>query len=184
MYIEDKFGFNFEFKLITQPDESDSDFYCFPGCMRGGWVDGIAIDFDQFGWCGSFARGKVSKNGINGIYSFPGKDKVLIVSKGKGYLVSPEKPESTIELKMQPIMGVYCNTFLEIIIVNDFTHFIAFNKEVQVWKSKRISYDGIRDIEMSDEFINGEAWSSPENKWLPFKLSLDSGVCIGGAFDD
>lgn len=171
----------FEFKVIDSPEETKLDFYCFPGALKGGWVVGAAVEFTQFGWCGSFANGGISPKGITGVYSFPDENKLLIIAKGKGYLVNPSEPEATLELKELPIIGVFSSSKYSLIIIHDFVRFTAYGLNGVEWKTPPMSYDGIKIQTITDDVISGSAWSAPENKWLDFKLQMQTGAYEGGA---
>lgn len=182
MKVDDTFGFKYVFDVIDFPSENNPITYCFPGVIKNGWVDGIGIDFKLLGWYGSFMKGHLSKNAITGVYSYPDRNKILVVSTGAGYLLDPNYPEEVEEININPVLGVYSVLELDILVVHNFTTFYAFNKFGRCWVSDRVSYDGIKVINISDGELNGEAWSAPENSWVSFQIILETGEVIGGAF--
>jgi len=51
-----------------------------------------------------------------------------------------------------------------------------------IWYTPRISWDGIRSVRISQDQLDGEAWSPIENCWLPFSVDLSSGAVKGGSY--
>jgi hypothetical protein len=53
-----------------------------------------------------------------------------------------------------------------------------------LWKTRRISWDGMGDIRMSGSTLSGEAWDAVHDTWREFHVDLETGVVIGGAFPE
>jgi hypothetical protein len=51
------------------------------------------------------------------------------------------------------------------------------------WRSRRISWDGMREVRLEGLRLFGEAWSPFEDCWLPFELDLCSGEFTGGSYN-
>lgn len=181
MSVEENSVFGIRYNIVSDPRETSFPLYCFPGCFQGGWVNGVAIEFSDFGWCGSFAYGDISPNGVSGVYRHPDKSKLLVVSKGHGFIVDPGAPQNTVEIKEQPIMGVvYCEDY-GLVVIYDFVRFTAFGRNGKVWKTEALSYDGLTLKSVTKGIILGEAWSAPLDKWVEFSLDLKTGAYTGGA---
>jgi len=50
-----------------------------------------------------------------------------------------------------------------------------------IWHSRRISWDGFRDLILLDGELKGAAWMF-DDIWHPFTVSLASGVVEGGSY--
>lgn len=181
MNIEKSTYGNIDYKIIHNPRETKFSLYCFPGCFQGGWVDGIAVEFPSFGWCGSFASGDISPNGVTGVYGYPELGKLLVISKGQGFIVDPQAPNNTVELKEQPILGVISNENNNLLVIYDFVRFTAYGHNGREWKTEALSFDGIKIKEVSESFVVGYAWSAPEKNWVEFTLNIKTGEYKGGA---
>ena len=66
-----------------------------------------------------------------------------------------------------------------ILIFGTSTDFEAVGASGRVWRSRRISWDGIRSLKLESDTLTGEAWSL--DIWLPFSLDINSGEHKGGA---
>jgi hypothetical protein len=51
------------------------------------------------------------------------------------------------------------------------------------WRSRRISWDGIRDIRIENGKVKGEAWSPIDNVDYPFEVNLATGAVDGGSYN-
>jgi hypothetical protein len=50
-----------------------------------------------------------------------------------------------------------------------------------VWRSRRISWDGFRDLSLHGGELRGEAWMF-DDTWHPFTISLATGAVEGGSY--
>jgi hypothetical protein len=48
------------------------------------------------------------------------------------------------------------------------------------WRTRRLSWDGLRNLVVIKDFVHGEGWS-PDGIWHKFEVSLDTGEAVGGA---
>lgn len=51
------------------------------------------------------------------------------------------------------------------------------------WRTERLSWDGIRNLSVSGDFILGEGWRY-DDTWHKFSVSLANGSHTGGAYDE
>lgn len=68
------------------------------------------------------------------------------------------------------------------VIVHDHLQLMRFSKEGVAWVSKRISYDGIEIVEVTNDEIIGR-WFFPtaeEGIWNEFRLNLENGKILVG----
>ncbi len=50
-----------------------------------------------------------------------------------------------------------------------------------VWRSRRISWDGFRNLSLQGDELKGEAWMF-DDTWHPFTVALATGVVEGGSY--
>lgn len=50
-----------------------------------------------------------------------------------------------------------------------------------IWKSRRISWDGMCDLDVNGLALIGKAWS-PDGRWCEFQLDLTDGSVEGGSY--
>ena len=93
MKIDLSFSHSYEFRVLDELPTRKKIYY-YPGASNYGGSDGLLVELNSFSddpWVGVFAFGNVSPKGITGIYTLPNPDKLCIVSRGQGYLVSIKK---------------------------------------------------------------------------------------------
>lgn len=114
----------------------------------------------------------------------PDGSTVIVVAGGAAYLVNPSDPSSVTDLGFSVddhlvLEGAGC-----VVLQIQETEFIAFDTSGVKWRSRRISWDGFRDLKVEGEALSGLAWDACDstNEWKPFSLSLRTGEVVGGSY--
>jgi hypothetical protein len=130
-------------------------------------------------WIGNFLGGMTA---CNAVLDHPNGMDVIVVAQGEACVVDPEsrvirdRIASTIE-EVIPLPS------LESIIFRGFTNFTAVKADNSGWRSPRISWDGLRNIEVHGAELLGEAYTPVADEWVPFKLDLLTGHCSDGIYE-
>jgi hypothetical protein len=128
-------------------------------------------------WIGNF-QGGVS--GVSDVLEHPDGTSLIVIARCQAYVVNPESREllgtfgGTIESAI-PVAGQ------SFIIFGNGLWFEGYGAAGCLWRSRRISWDGMRDLSLHDDRLSGEAWGI-EDVWLPFSLDIYNGECEGGAY--
>ena len=144
--------------------------------------EGFVVRFfksDGTSWVANFAVGWTNTSFIK---YFQESGLVIVLSKGQGYIISPE---STIPLNT---FGIDINWMQEI---NE--ELIAFTNNLQVgtidknghlWMSERIAWDGIKDISCHGHILQGLSLdpTRSDDYWVPFSVDLQTRKIEGGSF--
>lgn len=180
--FEDHFGASYHASVVTEPEHSQLGL-CFPGAVKGGWVDGLGIEFfPRHGepWYGTFARGNLSKNAVSFAGSCPDKIRAIIISKGEGYLVNVDQPKEWEEISLRPLMGVKSDADQRIIIVWDFVRMLCIDQNGIRWRTSSISWDGIKDVTVHGNEIRASVWDAPNSCFSTATIHLATGNVSGG----
>lgn len=151
----------------------------FPTSGYGAFRQGFVVQFgsEKFGmWVGNFQPGLTS---FSGAYGHPDAKHVVVVAGGDIYIVDPET--QTVE----QIGGMVSSA----ILLGDESA-LLFNNSIYLsligprgnWQSKRLSWDGIRNVSISGGFALGEGWLY-DDTWHEFSVSLANGSHTGGAYN-
>lgn len=64
--------------------------------------------------------------------------------------------------------------------------FARFGADGIIWHTKRLSWDGFRDVQIENNRLIGYGWSieSREDRWCLFHVDLATGSSTGGGFGD
>jgi hypothetical protein len=149
------------------------------GSHREGFVVKFVPDHSA-AWVGNFQPGL---SGFHGVYGHPNGHHVLVVSGGQGYVVDPET-KALIETIGAAITSVHLHAKHQLLLLDhQGIAFEAIGRAGKAWRSRRLSFDGFRAIEISDNEIVGEGWNAADQKWQPFTVDLRTGWSTGGAYN-
>jgi hypothetical protein len=158
--------------------------FYFPGGVEEGGRDGLLIKVSpQVGmpWLGIFAFGYNSPNVVTGIYACPNSISVCVVSAGQGYIVRTDDPHVWEEVIAYPILDVRSLHMSKLLIFSDFTEIVAYGLGGMVWKTSRLSSDGLKIIEATPDYIRGLAWDAPQQQEVEFLIDVRTGRHEGGS---
>jgi hypothetical protein len=141
--------------------------------------EGFVVQFfplNASSWIGNFQRGLTK---LDYVLDHPNGEAVIVVAGGECYVVDLKGKQSienfggdfvsAIEVPNKPL-----------IVFESFVDFERVGPKGRIWRSNRISWDGMRNIAIKGDELVGEAWSY-EDIWKPFRLNLDTGKHEGGA---
>jgi hypothetical protein len=132
-------------------------------------------------WIGSFRDGYETAAAVTGAFGWPDPQRICAISKGQGYLVNVGDPSDFVVIdEVFPIYFACPVVEKGLFVLADFTGLAAFSAEGLKWQRDRISWDGLKNIEIKEEDIIGEAWSAPEETWIPFEIDISTGEKKGG----
>lgn len=83
----------------------------------------------------------------------------------------------------QPIFGIWpLPEANDLILSRQDIAFLRIGAGGVVWHTRRVSWDGFRDVRIERLTLTGEAWSPIEDRWLPFSVDLRTGRAEGGSY--
>lgn len=141
--------------------------------------EGLVVKFFPDGqppWVGNFARGIGS---VEGVYDHPNKIHILVVASGLVYIIDPVTRSLLSTHGDDFVYGLLRN---ENIVFANTIMFYSYGINERTWVSRRISWDGFRNIIHEDPWLHGEAWE-PSELWSTFSLNLDTGRVVGGSYN-
>ena len=127
-------------------------------------------------WIGNFQRGLRS---LDEALEHPDGSSVMVVAGGECYVVDVENR------KLKEVFGGMFESIISvpnknIVIFGSPIDFEAHGVSGRSWQSRRISWDGIRNLNLEGDTLTGEAWNL-NDVWTPFSLDVNTGVHKGGA---
>lgn len=144
--------------------------------------EGFVVEFVGNGgerWVGNFAR--FWDGGETSVHTELGCRAVVVVAGGSGYLVDAEARRLVREIGSD-IKHIWFDRDLRAMIVSNGLWFEAFDAENFGWRSRRFSWDGIRNLKQSGRTLTGKAFDPITDRWLPFSLNLATGDVEGGSY--
>ena len=179
--VRKEFISSYEFNVLNELPSNNIKRYYFPDNENG--KDGIILSLissDHKEWVGIFGFGNLSNKSVTGVYSCPNKDYICVISKGNGYYVNVNKPDSWEAIKLLPIIDVRIHKDKNVIYFSSLTEICAYNENGLLWTTKRISWDDLKIIEINEGKIIGEYFDIRNDDNVRFEVDLDTGIIKGG----
>jgi hypothetical protein len=140
--------------------------------------EGFVVEFfppQNPSWIGNFQRGLTS---LDKVLRHPDGESAIVIAGGECYIVDVS------ERRLIENFGGQFTSVMQVpnksmVVLESPTGFEAVGSNGRVWRSKRVSWDGIRNVVIHEDQLIGEAWNL--DSWLPFRLDLDTGKHEGGA---
>ncbi len=182
------FPHNYSVEILAEAPKSDLVSLGAPARMRipesGEDVDALHVKVtpaDASPWLGSFAHGFESEGVSNGVWAWPDGESLAVVSAGYGYVVKAHDPKSWVRLQPMPITDVRISPEHQLIIFADFTNIYAYSAAKTVWKSDRLSWDGVTITQVATNHIFGLGWDAMSDNEIEFVIDMRTGQHTGGA---
>jgi len=173
----------YECRLLSETSTVDLPHYYYPGASTVGGRDGILVEVKpehERPWMGTFAFGQISPKGFSAVFATPDSERLCVVAKGEGYIVSADDPRQWEMVRANPIIDVRPIPACGIIVFANFTEMVAYGQEGIRWRTKRLAWDDLKITEVSDTFIKGEFWDIRSEAMASFVVDLATGSHKGG----
>ena len=134
---------------------------------------------DGTNWVANFKEGWT---GLNAVYEFDKQANILVIAGGTCYIMNPEKqnPIKTFGVGYQTVIKAPKNR----LILQDSTDLTIIEANGETWHTERISWDGIKELNIEGEFVNGLSFNpmSDKDEWIEFVVDLEKRNVKGGSF--
>lgn len=184
MTLELRFPHQYEARLVAQNEPIHGEVLDFSGISSVADRKPLVVEVTPYegkAWTGLFHKDTHFFEAVSGVFTSPNENVVLVVSGGQGYLVDVVNPNVSEAIRFVPILNISDLPEKGLVIFSDFTNLFAYGASGLVWRSARISYDGIKLERISGTRIEGLAWQAPGDRWVPFTIDPDTGQHEGGA---
>jgi hypothetical protein len=129
-------------------------------------------------WVGNFRPGI---GGLDDVRSHPDGRQVLVFSAGALWCVDPEsRTADEIEPAVFSVWEI--DGFSDLLLDNQGLTLARLGPSGVVWSTRRISWDGFRNVRFEAGRLVGEAWTFDGDRWLPFSVALEDGQVDGGSY--
>jgi hypothetical protein len=132
-------------------------------------------------WVGVFACGFDSNKVASGLYAHPDPNRICVVAAGYGYIVIARDPRLYERVIAQPVVAVYPAREAGLLLFTDFTNISAYGPEGIVWRTDRLTWEGLRVTSVTATTVHGFGWDMPRDKEVEFTVDLKTGEHAGGA---
>ena len=134
---------------------------------------------DKTNWVANFKPGWTN---FSSIYEIQNQN-LLIIAGGTLYIMNPEneKPIKVIGVGFEK--GIMTKN--REIVLQDQTDLTIIEQNGEYWTTERISWDGIKELEINGNQINGLSYNPmhDKNEWIKFTLDIETKKLVGGSYN-
>jgi len=128
-------------------------------------------------WYGVFQEGDYP---LSAMYCGPSPDHLCVVAGGEAYIVPVAEPRRYLRVATYPVLEVHRIPQREVLAFVDFIHIVAYSTTGILWRSKRVSVDGMRITSVGPAYIEGVTDGDEIVPGRPFRIDVESGFVEGG----
>ena len=146
--------------------------------------EGFPVRFyksDGTNWVANFKTGWTS---LYEVFDFPERDKTVVFAGGIAYIMSPDKEESLLTFGMTINKVIQANNG-SLLCADDISIVLLDNQNGELWRSERISWDGLKDLDLNGDVLHGYSYTPVNSieEWSEFTLNLKSKELTGGSYN-
>lgn len=143
--------------------------------------EGFVVRFlpdTECSWVGNFQPGMTN---LRKVISHPDRKRLIVISGGEAYVIDPNTPNTWTHFG-GAINFVQSVADLDAILFGNGLWFELLGAKSMMWQTRRISWDGMRDLEREGLTLTGRAWCFNDT-WSDFTVDLAEGTVIGGSYN-
>jgi len=155
----------------------------FSATGQGTHREGLVVRFfpPTGSWVGNFQRGLSS---LDEVFAHPDRRHVVVVAGGTAYVLDAEGHNVVAHfgVQIEQILLVPESNF---VLLGNGLWFEALGPTGTVWRSRRISWDGMRNVTLAGTIVRGEAYAPEglDGTWYPFEVDVMTGSVSGGSYN-
>jgi hypothetical protein len=150
---------------------------------QGKHSEGLVVEFapeQGARWIGNFQAGL---SNASGVYPEPGTRNLIVLAGGTAYVLDPQT-RALIRTFGSQIEDVLDDRERGQLIFGNGLWFEAVGSEGLRWRTRRLSWDGMRSVRLNGAQIVGEAYSPIDDcEWYAFEVDLTGGSATGGSYN-
>lgn len=144
--------------------------------------EGLVVEFDndeKGKWVGNFRPGHFK---YSGVHRTPDSNNLLVVNRGHAYIVDPVTRNLIMDDDWLAEDLWEVSNPDGFVVNRQGIEFFRLGSGEVIWRTRRISLDGFRDLEISDSHLHGLA--DTVGAWVQFEVDLLTGRSRGGLDQD
>jgi len=147
------------------------------------YSEGFVVRFfksDGSDWVANFAYGWTD---FSEIYEYPDRNTVMVIAGGTCYVINPDEEKQKFSFGVT-IKSVIQSEDKSLVCADNCHIFIFDNENGNLWYSDRISWDGIKDLEIKNNILHGKTYDPTNSfqEWGNFTLDIKTKKIVGGSY--
>lgn len=144
-------------------------------------AEGTVVEFHSTSgdaWTANVQRGV---EGITELFGHPNGHGVIVLSRGDLWVIDPvSKTAEQIAAAITDVWPVAAPAGM--VFSRQGLAFLRLAASGIVWHTRRLSWDGFRDVRLEGTEMRGKAWNAVHDCWSDFRVDLITGQTTGGSF--
>src|SRR5262245_5158984 len=129
-------------------------------------------------WVGNFQPGLTD---IYSVVPHPDKKRTIVIAGGQAYVIDPQAPAKWTHFGGS-INVAHPIPELDAILFGNGLWLELLGPESMIWQTRRISWDGMRDLKFQGLTLNGRS-RCLDHTWSDFAVDLVEGTVTGGSYN-
>lgn len=127
-------------------------------------------------WVGNFQRGMT---GLDVLVPSRGDTTVTVIAGGEAYLIDPASRAClrTFGGQIEQVLHLVDRT-----VFSNGLWLEATDGERLLWRTRRLSWDGIAGLRVEGDRIVGKAYDPMIDEWTPFSVGVANGEAVGSSY--
>ncbi len=123
----------------------------------------------------TFALGFADPAVPTGVWSCPDPEWLCAVAGGYAYLLNTLKPQIWEMIEYRPVLAITPLLSQELILFSGHQSLIAYGPHGKAWETLRLSWEGIKILEVRDASLKGLGWDLTTDQEFEFEVDLHTG---------
>jgi hypothetical protein len=119
---------------------------------------------------------------LTGLWACPDPRWMCAVAGGYAYLIDTLEPQRWEQLEYRPVTEIRALPLHGLLIFSGFHGLLSWGPAGRAWKTKRLSWDGIRITEIVGNKLAGFGWDLKSDREIEFEVDLKTGESRGGGY--
>ena len=123
----------------------------------------------------TFALGFSDPAVPTGVWSCPNPQWLCAVAGGYAYLVNTSKPRQWEMIEYRPVLALTPLLPQQLLLFSGHQSLIAYGPNGKAWETLRLSWEGIKILEVREASLTGLGWDLITDREFQFELNLKTG---------
>jgi len=132
------------------------------------------------GFLATCALGFTNPSMPTGVFACPRGSELCAVAGGYAYIVDTTSPDRCTHIGLKPVVSVLESEARQLLLFVGFHAMVAWGFDGLAWETAKLSWEGIRITEVTDEAVIGFGWDLMTDREMEFRVDLRTGRHEGG----
>lgn len=123
----------------------------------------------------TFALGFADPAVPTGVWSCPNPQWLCALAGGYAYLVNTSNPQQWEMIDYRPVLAVTPLMSQQLLLFSGHQSLIAYGPNGKAWETLRLSWEGIKILEVREAGLTGMGWDLMTDQEFQFELNLKTG---------